>query len=99
MPLTIDEVEHIARLARLALSQEELAQQCVHLNGLFARLDELREIDLTLVEPTAQGGEQAGELRADLFGPSLQLEAVLAAAPEAAGGYFAVPAILDPDAE
>ena len=99
MPLTIEEVEHIARLARLALSQEEIALQCVHLNGLFARLDELREIDLSAVEPTAQGTEQPGELRADVCKPSLPRDAVLAAAPEAAAGYFAVPAILDPGAE
>ncbi len=95
MPIDPAVVDHVARLARLDLSEEEratLAQQLRHILEYFARLDELDTED---VEPTSHVVEMRNVFREDVPGTPLPREAVLRSAPEHEDGFFKVPPILD----
>jgi aspartyl-tRNA(Asn)/glutamyl-tRNA(Gln) amidotransferase subunit C len=95
MPLTIDEVRHVAHLARLRLSDEELAQMQTDLSHILDHIDLLKEVDVTDVPPTAQVTDLANVMREDETRPSLPREDVLANAPEQQDGMFRVKAIFE----
>jgi aspartyl-tRNA(Asn)/glutamyl-tRNA(Gln) amidotransferase subunit C len=85
------EVIHIARLARLELSDEEIGRMGVELSGILDHVERIGELDLSGVEPTAHAVAQSGALREDLPGDSLPREAALAQAPQTDGIGFEVP--------
>jgi len=87
-------VRHVAKLARLALTETEVAQYGSQLAGLLAFVDELRELDTEHVGPTAQVIESRNVVRADDVAPCLDGAEVLAAAPQAQNGFFRVPTII-----
>ncbi len=92
-PATVD---HVARLARLSLTDDERAmftEQLQHILEYFARLADL---DLTDVEPTSHVVAAAIVLREDEIRASLDREEVLAAAPAQEDGFFKVPPVLEP---
>ena len=88
------EVEHVAHLARLGLSDEELTRLEGQLNHILDQYGILAGLDTEAIPPTAQTIELENILREDEPRPSLPRELVLANAAESDGGYIVVPAIL-----
>ena len=88
------DVEHVAHLARLGLSEDEVARLEGELNDILDRFAVLSELDTDHIEPTARPIELADVLRDDLVRPGLDPEEALANAPERSGDHFLVPAIL-----
>jgi len=95
MALTTDEVRHIARLARLALTDDEVERYREQLSGILAHCEELSAIDTTDVPPTSQALAQTNVIRADEVHPSLASDDVMANAPRREDGYLRVRAVLD----
>ena len=92
--LTRADVEHVAYLARLGLTDEELTRLEGQLNHILDQYAKLAELDTNDIPPTAQTIELENILRDDVATPSLPAELVLANAPERDGDFFVVPAIL-----
>ncbi len=93
--ITLEEVQKVARLARLSLSQTE-AQGLQHdLDAILGYVALLEEVDTSGVEPTAHAIAGASTLRADVIIPSLAQNEALAAAPAARDGGFSVPKVLE----
>lgn len=90
MALTIQEVEHVAHLARLRLSADELAKLQTDLSHILGYIDMLKEVDVSDVPPTAQATDLANVMRDDEVRPSLPREDVLANAPDQRDGMFRV---------
>jgi aspartyl-tRNA(Asn)/glutamyl-tRNA(Gln) amidotransferase subunit C len=86
-----DEVRHVARLARLALSDEEVERMAVELASVLEHIATIEQLDLDAVEPTSHVVAVENALRADEPQPSLARERVLESAPAVADGGFAVP--------
>jgi aspartyl-tRNA(Asn)/glutamyl-tRNA(Gln) amidotransferase subunit C len=95
MPLTIAEVEHIAELARLSLTEEEKALYRDQLSAILDYAAVLQEVDTSAIPPTATVLPLQNVMRADVSVPSMSREDVLANAPDAYEGCFRVRAILD----
>jgi aspartyl-tRNA(Asn)/glutamyl-tRNA(Gln) amidotransferase subunit C len=86
-----EQVLHVARLARLRLSEEEVAQMATELSSILDHIERINELDLEGVPPTTHVVEVANALRADEPRPSLPRDVVLAAAPATQDGGFLVP--------
>jgi aspartyl-tRNA(Asn)/glutamyl-tRNA(Gln) amidotransferase subunit C len=86
-----EQVQHVARLARLRLSEEELDRMAGELSGILGHVDRISELDLDGVEPTSHVVELENVLRADEPRPSWPRDAVLGQAPDPAEGAFRVP--------
>jgi aspartyl-tRNA(Asn)/glutamyl-tRNA(Gln) amidotransferase subunit C len=86
-----DQVLHVAKLARLELSDDEVEQMATELSGILEHVDRISELDLEGVEPTSHVVELENVLRADEPAPSLERDAALANAPDPADGAFRVP--------
>ena len=91
MAITREDVLHVAALAQLELSEEEIARLTVQLNDILAAVGKVSELDLTDVPPTSHPLELVNVWRDDEPGPSLSLEDVFANAPERDGDFFRVP--------
>jgi len=96
MSLTLAEVEHIAGLARLALSEEEKALFREQLSAILDYAAALQKINTSTIPPTATVLPLRNVMREDRVEPSLPHEDVLANAPAAQDGYFRVASILEP---
>jgi len=92
--LSRKDVEHVAHLARLGLTDDELARLEGQLNHILDQYAVLAELDTEHIAPTAQTIELENILREDAVAPSLDADEILALAPERAGAYFVVPPIL-----
>ena len=88
------EVEHVAYLARLGLTDEELTRLEGQLNHILDQYAILARLDTGTIPPTAQTIELENILRDDVARPSLPVEAVLGNAPARQGDFVVVPAIL-----
>jgi aspartyl-tRNA(Asn)/glutamyl-tRNA(Gln) amidotransferase subunit C len=86
-----DQVLHVARLARLELSDEEVERMASELSHVLDHIEKIRELDLDGVRPTSHVVDSAGPLRADEPTTCLDREVVLDAAPEPVEGGFGVP--------
>ncbi|MPZ99799.1 MAG: Asp-tRNA(Asn)/Glu-tRNA(Gln) amidotransferase subunit GatC [Dehalococcoidia bacterium] len=95
MALTADEVRYIARLARVALDDDEVERLRDQLSGILDHFQILNDIDTSDVPPTAQSFDLANVDRPDEPRPSLDREEVFANAPRREDGYFRVRAVLD----
>jgi aspartyl-tRNA(Asn)/glutamyl-tRNA(Gln) amidotransferase subunit C len=93
--LSRSDVEHVAHLARLGLSDAELAVFEGQLNHILDQYAILAELATDHIAPTAQTIELENILREDVIRPSLPASAVLANAPAHDGSFIVVPAILD----
>jgi aspartyl-tRNA(Asn)/glutamyl-tRNA(Gln) amidotransferase subunit C len=89
------DVEHVARLARLALTEAEIERMREQLNGILAYIEKLNELDTSGVEPTAHAVPLLNVMRDDAPGPCLPREEALANAPDRAGEFFRVPRIIE----
>lgn len=76
------QVLHVARLARLALSEDEVARMAGELSKVLDHIDKIRELDLRDVPPTSHVVDVAGVVRPDEPEPCLPVEVALASAPE-----------------
>jgi aspartyl-tRNA(Asn)/glutamyl-tRNA(Gln) amidotransferase subunit C len=97
MPITREEAEHLARLARLSLSGDELDRLVPQLEVILGAVARVSEVAAADVPPTTHAVPMTNVFRPDRVCPSLPVDEVLAAAPVAEGGRFVVPRILDPD--
>src|SRR5947199_8662002 len=86
-----DQVLHVARLARLALTEEELDRMAAELSKVLDHIEKIGELDLADVPPTSHVIDVVNALRADEPEPCLPAEVALAAAPERIGDGFGVP--------
>ncbi len=93
--ITRAEVEHVARLARLALTDVEIEQFNEQLEVILEHAAQVAALDTHDVPPTSHPLPLVNVLRADVPRPSLDREEVLAMAPAAEDGRFRVPRILD----
>jgi aspartyl-tRNA(Asn)/glutamyl-tRNA(Gln) amidotransferase subunit C len=89
--ITRDEVLHVAQLARLALSEEEIEPMARELSAVLDHIATISELDLDDVAPTSHVVEVTGALRADEPRPSLPREVALAQAPAVSDEGFLVP--------
>ena len=89
-----DEVAHLARLARLALTDGELDSFAGQLDAILAHVGQIQAVDVTGVEATDNPLKDLNVTRPDTVLPSLAQDEALAAAPNAVDGRFAVPRIL-----
>jgi aspartyl-tRNA(Asn)/glutamyl-tRNA(Gln) amidotransferase subunit C len=94
VPVDID-IAHVARLARLALTDEELEGYRSQLGVILEHAARVQELDTSDLEPTAHPLNLASRFRPDVVEPSLDRQEVLDQAPEVKGGYFVVPPALD----
>jgi len=94
MPLSRRDVEHVGYLARLGLTEEELARLEGQLNHILDQYAVLARLDTEHIPPTAQTIELENILREDVAGESLSVEDAISNAPEREGGFVVVPAIL-----
>jgi aspartyl-tRNA(Asn)/glutamyl-tRNA(Gln) amidotransferase subunit C len=86
-----EQVLHVARLARLRLSDEEVERMSSELSGILEHVERISALDLDGVEPTSHVIELENVLRPDEPRPSWPSEKVLEQAPDAAAGAFRVP--------
>ncbi|HIP95716.1 MAG TPA: Asp-tRNA(Asn)/Glu-tRNA(Gln) amidotransferase subunit GatC [Anaerolineae bacterium] len=95
MKLSREEVEHIAELAKVGLTDEEKTLFQEQLSAILEYAEMLQEIDTTTIPPTATVLPLRNVMRPDEVHPSLPREDVLANAPQSEDGYFRVKAILE----
>jgi aspartyl-tRNA(Asn)/glutamyl-tRNA(Gln) amidotransferase subunit C len=95
MKITRQEVEHIAHLARLEFSGEEVESFTEQLNDILSYFDKLSEVDTDSVEPTSHAIRIANVFREDEVVESAPQEAGLANAPDQEKGLFRVPKIIE----
>jgi aspartyl-tRNA(Asn)/glutamyl-tRNA(Gln) amidotransferase subunit C len=95
MSITLDEVRHIAHLARLDLSPPELETMTRQLGDILAYVDQLKEVNVEGIEPLAHPLPVQNVFRADEPRPSLTADEALANAPNRKGDFFGVPAVLE----
>ena len=101
--VSLDEVRHVADLANLELTAEELPRMARDLNAILGHIAELNELDTAGIPPMAQVAEVLGlapahsgeTLRPDVVRPSIDRAAVMAEAPETDGRFFKVPKVIE----
>ena len=89
-----DDVAHLAHLARLALSEDELDSFAGQLDAILGHVSQIQAVDVTGVEATDNPLKDVNVFRPDVVEPCLTQEEALAEAPKAVDGRFAVPRIL-----
>jgi aspartyl-tRNA(Asn)/glutamyl-tRNA(Gln) amidotransferase subunit C len=95
MQITKEEVERVAKLARLEITEAEKEVFSKHLSSILTYIDKLKTLNTEGVEPTATVLEQTNVFREDQARPCLPAEKALANAPESEDGFFVVPKILE----
>jgi aspartyl-tRNA(Asn)/glutamyl-tRNA(Gln) amidotransferase subunit C len=88
-------VRHIAKLARIAVSEAEVAALEPELNNILGWIEQLQEVDVTGVEPMTAVIPNQLRLRADVVNDGGQRDDILANAPNAEHGFFAVPKVIE----
>ena len=95
MPLTREEVQHIAELAKIGLSEDEIERYREQLSAILDYAAALQRVDTGAIPPTARVLEGTNVMRPDVPGPSLPVEDVLANAPSRRDDLFCVPPVLE----
>jgi len=95
MKITKQEVEHVAKLARLELSEQEADRMTDQLSNILTYVEKLNELDTKGVEPTSHVLAINNVTREDMPRESLPLEQALANAPEKVAGHYKVPKIIE----
>jgi aspartyl-tRNA(Asn)/glutamyl-tRNA(Gln) amidotransferase subunit C len=95
MPLTQQEVEHIAKLARLELTEEELARYREQLSAILAHVAQLQKLDTADIPPMAAVFSNESHLRADAARPSLPTATILKNAAAKDRGQFKIPPVFE----
>ena len=95
MPVSTDQVRHIAKLARIAMSDEEIERLAPELNNILGWVEQLGEVNTDGVEPLTAVIDQKLRLRDDVVTEGNIRDEILANAPEAQHGFFAVPKVIE----
>jgi aspartyl-tRNA(Asn)/glutamyl-tRNA(Gln) amidotransferase subunit C len=95
MSVSPEQVRHIAKLARLAMSEEELDRLVPELNNILGWVEQLAEVNTDGVDPLATVVDQKLRLRDDVVTDGGIRDNILANAPEAQHGFFAVPKVIE----
>ena len=95
MSVTADTVRHVAKLARIAMSDAEIAELVPELNQILGWVDQLAEVDTDGVEPLTAVIDLKLRLRDDVVTDGDVRDKVLANAPDAQHGFFAVPKVIE----
>jgi len=95
MKITKQEVEHVARLARLELSEQDKDRLTEQMSNILTYVGKLNELDTTGVEPTSHVLDINNVMREDVAAESLSQERALANAPDKAAGHYKVPKIIE----
>jgi aspartyl-tRNA(Asn)/glutamyl-tRNA(Gln) amidotransferase subunit C len=95
--ISIDQVKHVAKLARLAIPEDRLPQFASQLESILGYVDKLREVNVEGVEPTAHPLPLKNVMREDVVGPMFTTEQVLANAPDRDDPFFKVPKVIGGD--
>ncbi len=99
MSLSLDQVRKVARLARLELSEPDLARMQQQLSAILDYIDQLNQLNTDGVEPLAHPLPVQNVFRPDEEAPSLPVDEALQNAPQRVGNHFGVPAVFDTDTE
>lgn len=94
MSVTPEQIEYIAKLARLRFSAEELSGFTAQFNQIVAYVEKLNEVNTEGIEPMANLLEATTSLRADTPGPMLSAAQALSNAPKKTEGFFSVPKVI-----
>jgi aspartyl-tRNA(Asn)/glutamyl-tRNA(Gln) amidotransferase subunit C len=94
MPISKADVEHVALLARLALTEDEKDTLTDELSQILDHAGKIAALDTSRVEPTAHAIPVTNVFREDVVGPELELERALANAPDREDDAFAIPKIV-----
>lgn len=89
------EVEYVARLARLEISEQEKEKFTAQLNDILLHIDQLNELDTQEVEPMSHAIAVTNAFREDKVRDSIGVKEALANAPDARGEFFRVPKVID----
>ncbi len=95
MPVDLPTVRRIAALARIAVTEEEAEALVPELNGILGWVEQLGEVDVSRVEPMTAVTPNTLRLREDVVTDGGAREKVLANAPDAKGGFFTVPKVIE----
>lgn len=95
--ISVDDAKKVAKLARLALTDEQLAHYATQLQSILGYVEKIRQVDTAGVEPMAHAVPLHNVLREDVVGPALSVEQVLRNAPAADGPFFKVPKVIGGD--
>ncbi len=95
--LNLDQVKHVAKLARLAIPEAQLPKFTEQLESILEYVEQLKLVDVTGVEPMAHAVRLTNVLRDDVVQPALTPEQVLANAPDTDGPFFKVPKVIGDD--
>jgi len=93
--ISLEQVRHVARLARLALAPDEQERVRRDMDEILAYVEKLNGLDTSAVPPTAQVGEAGTPMRDDVVTCAPRADEMLANAPANERGYFKVPKIID----
>ena len=93
--ISVEQVRHVARLARLELSPADETALRANLSEILEYIDQLNRLDTSAVAPTAQVGEAGTPMREDVVANRPEPDAMLANAPARAGRLFKVPRIIE----
>ena len=95
MSVSNDQVRHIAKLARIAMSDDEIERLAPELNKILGWVEQLGEVDTNGVEPLTAVIDQKLRLRDDVVTEGNIRDEILANAPDAQHGFFAVPKVIE----
>ena len=95
MSLSLDDVEKVARLARLAMNTRELQAAQAQLNNIFGLIAEMQAVDTRGIEPMSHAQDVAQRLREDTVTETSQREAFQAIAPQVEQGLYLVPQVIE----
>ena len=95
MQISKEQVRHVAKLARLEITEAEQEAFSRQLGSILTHIEQLKSWDTTGIEPTSTVLDQTNVFREDQTKLSLPVEQALANAPDSEGGYFRVPRILE----
>jgi aspartyl-tRNA(Asn)/glutamyl-tRNA(Gln) amidotransferase subunit C len=91
MSISEEQVRHVAQLARLGLSDEQVSQLTGELSDILVQVERIQGLDLDGVEPTTHAAAVTNVMRADVVRPCLSQEVALLNAPEQQDGAFLIP--------
>jgi aspartyl-tRNA(Asn)/glutamyl-tRNA(Gln) amidotransferase subunit C len=95
MSLTLEQVEHIANLARLDLTSEEKERYCQQLSAILTYFEQLQSVDTTDIPPTSGVQPDRSALRSDQARPSLDVDTLMCNAPDSEDDQFRVPPVFE----